>query len=231
VARPIRVLVVDDHRMFAEAVELLLRGEDGIDMVGGVGSGEEALEQFRHDPPDVALVDFDLPGIDGIETTRLIKEMSPATQVVIITAFQEPEIVAGAVEAGASGFIPKTQAAEDLVDIVMRAGAGEMVLPEGDIASVLLKLHEAQAARSEAHKLISRLTMREIEILRAIGDGASTQEVATALHISPLTVQTHVKNILAKLEVHSKLEAVTLALREGLFRLNSNSSGSGTRAS
>jgi NarL family two-component system response regulator LiaR len=226
---PIRVIVVEDHRMFAEAVELLLTGEEGIDMIGAVGSGEEALELIRSDQPDVALVDFDLPGIDGIQTTRLIKEMSPATQVVIITAFQEPAIVAGAIEAGASGFIPKTQAAEDLLEVVRKAGAGEMVLPPGDIASVLLKLQQAQASRSEADTLLARLTTREIEILEVIAEGKSTQEVASALHISPLTVQTHVKNILAKLEVHSKLEAVTFALRQGLFRLGRDSSRSARR--
>jgi DNA-binding NarL/FixJ family response regulator len=224
---PIRVMVVDDHRMFAEAVELLLTGEEGIEMVGAVGSGEEAIELIRTDAPDVALVDFDLPGIDGVQTTRRIKETAPDAQVVIITAFQEPSIIAGAVQAGASGFISKTQAAEDLVQIVRRAGAGEMVLPPGDVASVLLRLQKAQSARSEGNKLVERLTTREVETLREIAEGKSTQEVARSLHISPLTVQTHVKNILAKLGVHSKLEAVTFALRQGLFQLGPDSSRAG----
>ena len=222
----IRVLVVDDHRMFAEALEMLLRSEPGIEMMGAVGSAEEALERCRQQAPDVALVDFDLPGVDGIEATRMLKELSPETQVVIITAFQEPEIVARAVEAGASGYIPKTQAAEELLDVVRKAGAGEIVLPPGDMASLLLKLQRAQAARSQSDKLISKLTSREIQTLNAIAEGKSTQEVANALYISPLTVQTHVKSILAKLEVHSKLEAVTFALRQGVIRIEGRPSGS-----
>ena len=214
---PVRVLVVDDHRMFAEALEMLLAGEEDVEIAGAVGTGEEALEVVARVGPDVVLMDIDLPGIDGIEATRRIRELSPLTQVVIITAYQEPAVMAQAIEAGACGFVPKTETADQLVGVIRGAAAGEMILPSGDIRAVLGKLQAAQRARNDADRLIDQLTSREIQILQSIAQGRSTKEVAESLFISQLTVQTHVKNILGKLGVHSKLEAVTFALRHDLI--------------
>ena len=214
---PISVLVVDDHRMFAEALEMLLAGEEDVEIAGAVGTGEEALEVVARVGPDVVLMDIDLPGIDGIEATRRIRELSPLTQVVIITAYQEPAVMAQAIEAGACGFVPKTETADQLVGVIRGAAAGEMILPSGDIRAVLGKLQAAQRARNDADRLIDQLTSREIQILQSIAQGRSTKEVAESLFISQLTVQTHVKNILGKLGVHSKLEAVTFALRHDLI--------------
>jgi len=210
-------LVVDDHMMFAQALKLLLAGEAGLEMVGIAGSGEEALDMASRVIPDVALVDIDLPGMDGIETTRKLKELSESIQVVIITAFQHPQVVARAVEAGACGFVPKTQAVDRLMDTVRRAASGEMVLPAGDVGAVLDRLREARRTRSDAERLLGQLTSREVQILQAVAEGKSTQEVAEALFISPLTVKGHVKSVLGKLGVHSKLEAVTFALRHRLI--------------
>lgn len=218
----VRVLVVDDHRMFAEALEMLLAGEEDVEIAGAVGTGEEALEVVARVGPDVVLMDIDLPGIDGIEATRRIRELSPLTQVVIITAYQEPAVMAQAIEAGACGFVPKTETADQLVGVIRGAAAGEMILPSGDIRAVLGKLQAAQRARNDADRLIDQLTSREIQILQSIAQGRSTKEVAESLFISQLTVQTHVKNILGKLGVHSKLEAVTFALRHDVIRFPGN---------
>ena len=218
----VRVLVVDDHRMFAEALEMLLAGEEDVEIAGAVGTGEEALEVVARVDLGVVLMDIDLPGIDGIEATRRIRELSPSTQVVIITAYQEPAVMARAIEAGACGFVPKTQTADQLVGVIRGAAAGEMILPSGDIRAVLGKLQATQRARTDAGWLIDQLTSREIQILQAIAQGSSTREVAESMFISQLTVQTHVKNILAKLGVHSKLQAVTFALRQGVIRISSS---------
>jgi DNA-binding NarL/FixJ family response regulator len=218
----IRVLVVDDHRMFAEAIEMLLGGEDDLEVIGAVAKGEDALEAVARLRPDVVLMDMDLPGIDGIAATRQIRETSDATHVVIITAFHEPSAMARAIEAGACGFVPKTQAADKLVGIIRQAASGEMVLPAAEMRSVLAQLQQAHRVRSNADRLLSLLTSREIEILQGIADGRSTTELAGLMHISPFTVQTHVKNILFKLGVHSKLEAVTCALRHGLIRISAS---------
>ncbi len=214
VAIPIRLLVVDDHRMFAEAIELLLASAEGIEIVGAVGTGEDALELLKTTKADVVLMDIDLPGMDGVEATRQIRTSSPQTQVVIVTALHG-SVMARGVEAGASGFVSKTRATEDLVEVVRRAAEGEIVLPSAEIAQVLGSLQRAATSRATAGRALGNLTDRELDILQRIAHGKSTAEIAKALFISPFTVQSHVKNILAKLGVHSKLEAVTFALRHG----------------
>jgi DNA-binding NarL/FixJ family response regulator len=216
---PIRVLIVDDHRMFADALELLLRDEEDIEMLGTVTTGEEAVAVAGTRHPSVFLMDVELPGIDGIEATRFIRAVDPSARVVMVTAHQQPELIAKAIDAGASGYLPKTHAADRVVDAVRRAAAGELLLPTGALQNVLRTLGAGRAERQVADPAGDQLTGREIEVLQAIADGATTDEVAGRLFVAVSTVQTHVKNILTKLGVHSKLEAVTFALRRGLIRL------------
>jgi DNA-binding NarL/FixJ family response regulator len=221
VTDPISVLVVDDHRMFAEAIELLLAGHEGIEIMGAVGTGEEAIEMAAAKAPDVVLMDIDLPGIDGIETTRRIRDEVPDAQVIVITAFQEPATIAAAIQAGASGYLPKTKAADDLVSVIRKAADGDLILPSSQIGPILEQLQQARRDMSEAEQRLGQLTSREVQVLQAMAHGKSTPDIARELFISPLTVQTHIKNTLAKLGVHSKLEAVTFAVRQGLIRISS----------
>jgi DNA-binding NarL/FixJ family response regulator len=216
---PIRILVVEDHRMFAEALVMLLGGEEGIVTTGIAGTGEEALASLSETAPDVVLMDLDLPGMTGVEAIRRIRKLSPSTQVVVITALQDPTEMVAAMSAGACGFVPKTEAADDLVGMIRRAVAGDIVLPGRSLREALIKLQAAQRSRSDAERLLDQLTSREIQLLQAMAEGASTHELAQRLFISQMTVQTHVKNILAKLGVHSKLEAVTFALRHGVIKI------------
>ncbi len=216
---PIRVLIIDDHRMFADALQLLLGGEDDIDMAAAASTAEEALEIAGTVLPDVVLMDIDLPGIDGIEATRILRQRQPLASVVIITAYQQPDVIASAIDAGASGYVPKTHAADELVSVIRRAAAGEMVLPSKDIGAILGRLQKVREIRTDEGQLVARLTPRELEVLQSLADGKSTDEIAQALFISPRTVRSHVKNVLAKLGVHSKLEAVTMALRYGVIRV------------
>jgi DNA-binding NarL/FixJ family response regulator len=211
-----RVLVVDDHEMFSEALAMLLTRQPDVVLVGSARDAEEAMRLIDVDEiePDVVLMDLDLPGIDGIQATRRIREMSPDAKVVVLTAMQDPEIIADALAAGACGYVPKTRAVDELMDIVRRAAAGELVMPERDLAPVIEQLRNGRAPQGE--RLLRRLTPRESEILRTLAAGETTSQVAEQLGISALTVQSHVKNILAKLGVHSKIEAVTLAWRHGL---------------
>ena len=211
-----RVLVVDDHEMFSEARAMLLTRQPDVVLVGSARDAEEAIRLIDVDEidPDVVLMDLDLPGIDGIQATRRIREMSPDAKVVVLTAMQDPEIIADALAAGACGYVPKTRAVDELMDIVRRAAAGELVMPERDLAPVIEQLRNGRAPQGE--RLLRRLTPRESEILRTLAAGETTSQVAEQLGISALTVQSHVKSILAKLGVHSKIEAVTLAWRHGL---------------
>jgi DNA-binding NarL/FixJ family response regulator len=210
-----RVLVVDDHEMFSEALALLLSRQTDVRLVGSARDAEEALRLLDGGDPDVVLMDLDLPGIDGIEATRQIRRASPRAKVVVLSGIVDTETIADALAAGACGYVPKTRAVDELLDVVRRAAAGELVMPERHLAPVLEQLHSGRAAPT-GQRALKRLTPRETEILRAIAAGDSTSQVAAQLGISSLTVQSHVKSILAKLGVHSKIEAVTLAWRHGL---------------
>ena len=210
-----RVLVVDDHEMFSEALELLLRRQPDVRLVGSARDATEALGMLE-DEPDVVLMDLDMPGIDGIQATRQIREAVPNAKVVLLTAVQSPEIIADALAAGACGYVPKTRAVDELMDVVRRAAAGELVMPERDLAAVVEQLRGSRPTPGEL--ALRRLTPRVAEILRSLAAGETTTQIAEALGISALTVQSHVKSILAKLGVHSKIEAVTLAWRHGLAR-------------
>jgi DNA-binding NarL/FixJ family response regulator len=210
-----RVLVVDDHEMFSEALALLLSRHDDVRLVGSARDAEEAMRLVDDDEPDVVLMDLDLPGIDGIEATRQIRQAVPRAKVVVLSGVVDTETIADALAAGACGYVPKTRAVDDLLDVVRRAAAGELVMPERHLAAVLEQLESGRIAPS-GRRALTRLTPRETEILRSIAAGESTAQVAAQLGISALTVQSHVKSILAKLGVHSKIEAVTLAWRYGL---------------
>jgi NarL family two-component system response regulator LiaR len=213
-----RVLVVDDHEVFSDAVAMLLARQPDVELVGSVRDADEAIRLVDVGPdarPDVVLMDLDLPDGSGILATRRIRELSPDSKVVVLTALQDPEVIADALAAGACGYVPKTHAVEELMDVVRRAAAGELVMPERDLAPVLEHLRSSQA-RPQSERLLRRLTPRETEILRYLAAGETTTQVAGHLGISALTVQSHVKSILAKLGVHSKIEAVTLAWRYGL---------------
>jgi DNA-binding NarL/FixJ family response regulator len=219
VTRPIQVLIVDHHRMFAEGLEMLLAGEANVEVIGAVRTGEDALEVILHAPPDVVLMEIHLPGMDGIDATREIRAASPSTQVLIVAAVQDPAEMAAALIAGACGFIAKTQPADDLVGLIRRAAAGDVILPSEGLQTVLEGLRSTHRVRSDAQRLLNLLTGREVALLELMAEGLTTREAAERLSISQLTVRTHVKNIFAKLGVHSKLEAVTFALRHGAIRM------------
>ena len=215
----IGVLVVDDHRMFTDALELLIRTEPGLRLIGTAASGEDALELAASECPDVVLMDIELPGIDGVEATRRLVDVCPEARVVAISALQPDRVLASAIEAGASGFVPKSRAADELMRVIRRAAEGEIVLPEADMSGILTRLQEAKHRREDAQAVTERLTEREIEILEAFAAGRNTAEVSATLFLSEHTVNSHLGSILSKLGVRSKLEAILFALRHGVIPL------------
>jgi DNA-binding NarL/FixJ family response regulator len=210
----ISVLVVGDHEVFSEALFDALSREPGIHVVDGPRAAGDAVDICGQERPDVVLMDLDVADVDHAETTRNIRAASPHTNIIALSASEGLSIVAAVVAAGARGYVPKTRALDNIMDLVRRAAAGELIMPEADLAQVLERLRIGQAG-PQAEVALGRLTPRETEILRALAAGDTIGEIAVALGISAMTVQSHVKNILAKLGVHSKIEAVTLAWRHG----------------
>lgn len=210
----IRVLVVDDHEVFSEALELFLGRQPEVRLVGSARDADEAMRLLEKEP-NVVLMDLDMPGTDGIEATRRIRDAAPDAKVVILTGVERPDAIAEALSAGACGYVPKSRAVHEVVDVVRRAAAGEIVMAASDLASALGELRE-----SVGEDGLACLTPRETDVLQALAAGKTAARIAASFGISTRTVQSHVKSILAKLGVHSSIEAVTLAWRHGLASTN-----------
>jgi len=177
---------------------------------------ETAIELSAEHLPDVVLMDIVFKGgMSGIEATRRIKEISPATKVVIMTAHDEDRLLVEAVEAGASGFLGKGEAVEEVLAAAKAAAEGEVLIDPVTLTRLLAQVARERELHRAASTLLDDLTDREREILQLLAEGMRNEGIATQLFISPQTVQTHVRNILGKLRVHSKLEAVAFAVKHG----------------
>jgi len=213
-AKPIRVLLVEDHQLLADALAAMLSRESDIEVIGIAGTVAEAKLMSR-ERLDVVLMDYRLPDGTGAEATRAIKARWPAARVVMVTALTDDETVLESIQAGADGYLTKDRAAEDVVQAVRAAHAGETLLPRSVIVEIARRVAAARERGDERH-VFEPLTPRELEVLRALTEGLSTPEICDQLFIAPNTLRTHVQNIMGKLRVHSKLEAVAFALRHRL---------------
>ena len=220
-ARPssIRVLLVDDHQLLTDALSGLLQREPDIEIVGVAGTVAEARAATRQ-PMDVVLMDYLLPDGTGAEATREIKRRWPSARVIVLTAVSDDETMLDAVAAGADGYLTKEKAGKEVVGAVRAAHAGEMLLPRA-VAYELANRVGAARTRTATNIEVHDLTPRELEVLRALVEGRSTRDICAELYIMPNTLRTHVQNLLAKLRVHSKLEAVAVALRQQLVEMPS----------
>jgi DNA-binding NarL/FixJ family response regulator len=212
--RAIRVLLVDDHRLIPESLGRVLGAEADIRIVGIAGSVAEAKEAAK-EPLDVVLMDYRLPDGTGVEATRAIKSRWPSARIVMLTGVDDDETLLESIQAGADGYLTKDQALEDVVRTVRAAYAGATLLPRSVIVTIARRVAEARDRNAERMP-IEQLTPRELEVLRALTEGLSTPEICERLFITPNTLRTHVQNIMGKLRVHSKLEAVAFALRHRL---------------
>ena len=207
----IRVLFVEDHQLLADALSAMLAREPDMEVVGIAGTVAEAKILSR-ERLDVVLMDYRLPDGTGAEATRAIKARWPAARVVMVTALTDDETVLESIQAGADGYMTKDRAAEEVVAAVRAAYAGETLLPRSVIVEIARRVAAARE-RGDERRVIEPLTPRELEILRALTEGMSTPQICEQLFIAPNTLRTHVQNIMGKLRVHSKLEAVAFALK------------------
>ncbi|MGZ6544638.1 MAG: response regulator [Actinomycetota bacterium] len=219
-SRAIRVLLVDEQPMFTDALSRLLATERDLEPIGAVERIAEAVAACHRLSPDLALVDLRVRDMESVDGIRALRRASPTTSVIVVTDRDDPADISSAIRAGARAYVLKTRAVDELVAIIRQAMSGGMVLTVADVPSVIGRLQQARRSESEAKRTFARLTVREAQILEHLTNGRSTTETAAALHISPLTVRSHVRSILAKLGVHSKVEAVSYALRNGLVEVD-----------
>jgi DNA-binding NarL/FixJ family response regulator len=210
-ARPIRVLLVDDHQLLIDALTHALGREPGLEVIGVARSVGEAKLAAR-ERMDVVLMDYRLPDGTGADATRFIKSRWPDARVIMLTAVTDDETVLDSIQAGADGYLTKDRAITDVVDAVRAAHAGEILLPRAVIFGIAQRVAAARE-RTAARSPIEQLTPRELEVLRALAEGLASSQICERLYIAPNTLRTHVQNIMSKLRVHSKLEAVAVALR------------------
>lgn len=219
----IRVLIADDQDLVRAGFRQILAAEDDIDVVADVGDGAAAVEACREHDPDVALLDIRMPGVDGLEAARRIAALEQDVRVLILTTFGSDDYVFAALDAGATGFLLKDAGAQQLVDAVRIVARGDALLsPAVTRRLIELSLTERQApsSRRQDDPDIARLTGREAAVLTELARGLSNAEIAASLHVSEATVKTHVAQVLAKLGVRSRVQAVIRAYRSGFMPLH-----------
>jgi DNA-binding NarL/FixJ family response regulator len=208
---PIGVVLIDDHRMFAESLGRLLDAELGIDILGIAVTGRDGIEKVARLKPHVALVDFQMPGSDGIAVASEIVRGNAGVKVVILTGSTDERVLLAAIEAGCAGVITKDRAADEVAEAVRRAAAGEAFISPAALGHLLSRLSRSQPL------LGHDLTDREREVLGLLALGWSNKVIAAELYLSLNTVRNYVQRLITKLGTHSKLEAVATATREGII--------------
>ena len=210
-AKPIAVLIVDDHSVVREGLRAFLQLQDGIEVAGEAGDGEDALEQALALRPDVILMDLVMPNLDGVAAMRELRARVPESRVIVLTSFLDDERLLPAIQAGAAGYLLKNSEPAELVRAIRAAHGGETII-DPTVASRLVQAI-ADGRRSAADQALTR---REREVLELIARGRSNKRIAFELGISEKTVKTHVGHVLAKLGVSDRTQAALLAVREGL---------------
>jgi DNA-binding NarL/FixJ family response regulator len=217
---PIRVLVVDDHALFRRGLEMVLAQESDIEVVGEAGDGAEAVDKAADLLPDVVLMDVRMPRRSGIEACTAIKDVAPSTRIIMLTISDEEGDLYEAIKAGATGYLLK-EISIDEVATAIRAVAGGQSLISPAMASKLLTEFASLVKRDGDRQQVPapRLTERELEVLRLVARGLNNRDIAKQLYISENTVKNHIRNILEKLQLHSRMEAVVYAVREKLLEI------------
>jgi len=215
---PVSVVIVDDHRSFGEALAIALDREPDLRVLDVLADGTDGVRVAIEDEPDVVLIDLRMPGIDGVEATRRIREARSRSDVVVMSDEADDVELARSIRAGARGFVLKAEPLDALIDVIRRAHRGEPLHRPAELNRALKAFRERGQQDDDLARRVQRLTPRELEILQALADGLAPDRIAAELGMSKHTLRTHTQNILTKLRVHSKVEAIVAAIRFGKVR-------------
>ena len=216
----LKVLVVDDHALFRRGLQMVLKTEGDIEVVGEAADGNEAVEKAQEWMPDVILMDVRMPHRSGIEATQQIKDLLPHVKILMLTISDEEADLYEAIKAGASGYLLKEISIDEVADAIRSVFAGQSRLSPSMAAKLLQEFAAMSKRAAEARQLPApRLTDREMEVLRLVAQGLNNRDIAKELFISENTVKNHICNILEKLHLHSRMEAVVYAVREKLLEI------------
>ena len=213
-ARKLSILVADDHELVRRGIRGLLNAARGWKVVGEAASGAEAVEKVRKFKPDIAILDLTMPELDGLQATRRIREQSPATKVVVLTMHESDQMVRRVLDAGALGYVLKSDLATHLVKAVGDVSAGKLFLTPSVSAIVLKGFLKNENPPSSAEPSLAQPTPREIQVIRLLAFGKSNKEVSTALGMSVRTAETHRAKIMLKLGLHSLVDLINFAIRQ-----------------
>lgn len=216
--KPVTVVIADDHVLVRKGTRQLLEEHPGLSVVGEAADGREAIEVANRLKPDVVLMDMAMPGTNGIEATRRIKEANPSTSVLVLTAYDDEQYIYALLDAGAAGYLLKNVTGEELARSVYAVAEGESVLHPSVAAKVFKRVTSGADDRADTGD-VDQLTDRELAVLRLAAGGLSNKMIARDLDLSDRTVQVHLSNVFGKLRVASRTEAVITALRRGIVRL------------
>jgi DNA-binding NarL/FixJ family response regulator len=211
----IRVVIVDDHDLFRTGLKNLLE-EQGVQVIGEAANGRDALRLVSELAPDVVIMDLNMPGISGVDTTRQLAAIAPLARVVVLTISADDDDVMNAVVAGACGYLLKDSSIQDLVAGIIAAAAGESLISPQIATKVLQRLRSQTSHVDAAETIRAELSDREIEVLKLIANGKDNAQIAGELFISPKTVKNHISNILMKLQIDNRIQAAVFAVRSGI---------------
>lgn len=213
----IRVAIIEDHQVLIDALDLMMQLEGAFMFVGGantLASGRELLASKR---PDVLLLDLGLPDGYGLDLLPVLPELSPTTRVIILTGHSDETTLMACIEAGARGFLQKGCSLNGLLSSISKVYNGETIIPQELLLSLLKQSHREKTIHNHENDIWENLTPREYEILVQLAAGKTGEEIASQFNIAPLTVRTHVRNLMSKLGVHSRLEAVAFGFKHGIL--------------
>ncbi len=215
-AKPIRVVIAEDHAVVRQALSIMLDMEPDVSVVGEAGDGQEAVNLVQELKPDLVVLDVRMGGMDGVEATRHLHQLYPEIAILILTGYDDTEVLLNAVEAGAHGFLLKDSSNEELLDAIHRLVKGESLVTPSMLRRLLDEIAHQDEQSREPH---GSLTPREMEVLYALAQGLSNEGIARELVISEKTVKTHLTSIFSKFGVNGRSQAIIYAIRHGLVKI------------